>query len=102
MDNICFLLSIRTRICQSGVPLNTEKTYTNISSSTNIALENGYTLNVNRSTNDSINLVFTNSILGFNFNFNVNNNSTTLFDLPIDSGSYKILIFVAMRCCNGC
>lgn len=102
MDNICFLLSIRTRICQSGVPVSSEKTYTNISSSTNILLDNGYTLNVQKSTNDTINLNFINTVLGFNFTFNISNNSTTVYDLPIDSGTYRLIIFVTMRCCNLC
>lgn len=102
MDNICFLVNIKTRICQSGVPLSTEKTFTNVNSSTNIILDNGYTLNIKQATNDTVDLIFTNTVLGFNFSFNVSNNTSTLYDLPLDSGTYKILIFVAMRCCNGC
>ena len=99
MDNICFILSIRQRICQSGVPLNTEKTYTNIPANTPIVLSNGYTLTLNKATNNSINLNFVNTLFNLNFSFTVNDSVAAVFDLPIEGGTYRLAIFVAMRCC---
>lgn len=102
MDNVCFIISIRQRICQSGVPLNIEKTYTNISANTPIFLSNGYTLTLNRATNNDINLNFVNTAFNLNFTFTVNDSTTTVFDLPIEGGTYRLAIFVSMRCCCSC
>ena len=100
MDNICFLVSIRQRICQSGVPVNIDKTFTNIPQNSPITLSNGYTLTLCRASNCKVRLTFTNISFDLNFFFDVDDNSTNIFDLPIEGGTFRLAIFVAMRCCS--
>lgn len=102
MDNICFLVSIRQRICQSGVPVNIDKTFTNVSNNTTFDLLNGYTLTISRISNSQIRLTFVNDILDLRFSFDVDDSTTNAFDLPIDGGSFRLLIFASMRCCSTC
>jgi len=99
MDNVCYFVATRFKVCQSGVPLSQEKVYTNVSSTTDIQLFFGYILNVTRATNDSIDLVFTNTALNLNFTFTIANGGTAVFDLPIDSGTFRVAIFASARCC---
>lgn len=100
MDNICFIVSTRQRICQSGVPINIDNTYTNIANNTIILLSNGYTLTVSRACSNTIRLTFSNTSFDLFFFFDVENGTTNVFDLPIDGGTFRIAIFAAMRCCN--
>ncbi len=102
MNNTCFLVSIRQRICQSGVPTNIDKTFVNVENNATFNLLNGYTVTIYRISNCQIRLTFTNATFDFNFSFDVNDSTTTAFDLPIDSGSFRILIFASIRCCNNC
>ena len=99
MENVCYFLAIKFKVCQSGVPLVSQKVYTNVSTTTAIPIYNGYTLNVSGFPNDSINLTFNNTPLNLNFSFSVENGSTTIFDLPIDSGTLKVAILASSRCC---
>lgn len=99
MDNVCYFLAVKFRVCQSGVPLTSEKVYTNVSTTTDIQLFYGYLLNVARATNDTIDLIFTNVALNLNFTFTIPNGSTAVFDLPIDSGTFKVAILASARCC---
>ena len=102
MDNICFLVAIRQRICQSGVPVNIDRTFTNVANNTTFQLLNGYTVTIYRISNCKIRLTFVNATFGFNFSFDVDDSTTNAFDLPIDSGTFRILIFASIRCCNPC
>lgn len=102
MDNCCFLVSIRQRICQSGVPLNINRTYTNIPNNSTVDLLNGYRLTIYRISNNMIRLTFANTLFELNFSFDVNDATTNVFDLPIDSGTFRIAVFAAMRCCCFC
>lgn len=102
MDNICFLISIRERICQSGVPVNIDKTFTNVSNNNRIMLSNGYILTISRASNCRIRFAFSNPTFDLSFFFDVLDSTTNVFDLPIDGGTYRIAIFAAMRCCNSC
>ena len=102
MDNICFLVSIRQRICQSGVPINIDNTFTNLTNNTSIALSNGYTLTISRISNNQVRLTFRNDTFDLFFSFDVDNSTTNAFDLPIDGGTFRVAIFVAMRCCCSC
>ena len=102
MDNICFFISIRQRVCQSGVPVTSENTYTNLSSDDNIILDNGYVLSFSRNIDNNILLTFYNSALNLSFTFTVEDASTTVYDLPIEGGTYRIAVFVTMRCCRTC
>ncbi len=102
MDNICFLVAIRQRICQSGVPTNIDKTFTNVNNNTTFDLLNGYSLTIYAISNSMVRLTFTNDTLDLNFFFDVNDCTTNAFDLPIDSGTFRILVFVSSRCCSNC
>lgn len=102
MDNICFLVSIRQRICQSGVPINIDRTFTNLDNNSTITLLNGYTVTISRISNCQIRFTFVNDVFDFNFSFDVQDSTTNAFDLPIDSGTFRILIFASIRCCNTC
>ncbi len=101
-NNICFLVSIRQRICQSGVPVNIDRSFTNVANNTTFELLNGYRVTIYRISNCRIRYTFVNDTFGFNFSFDVDESVTTAFDLPIDSGTFRILIFACMRCCNPC
>lgn len=101
-NNICFLVSIRQRICQSGVPINIDRSFTNVANNTTFELLNGYSVTIYRISNSRIRYTFANDTFGFNFSFDADDSVTTAFDLPIDSGTFRILIFACMRCCNPC
>lgn len=100
MDNICFFVTIRQRICQSGIPITSNNTYTNISNNTQIILNNGYILTIYRISNNRLRLTFSNTGFNLSFYFDVENGSTNIFDLPIEGGTFRILIFAAMCCCE--
>jgi len=102
MDNICFLVNIRQRICQSGVPVNIDRSFTNVDNNTTFDLLNGYTVTISKISNSRIRITFINTTFDFNFSFDVIDCTTNAFDLPIDSGTFRILIFACTRCCNPC
>ena len=54
MDNICFLVNIRQRVCQSGVPVNIDRSFSNVANNTTFDLLNGYTVTISRISNISI------------------------------------------------
>jgi len=85
MDNICFLVSIRQRICQSGVPVNIDRTFTNVSNNTTFDLLNGYTVTISRISNCRIRLTFVNDTFDFRFSFDVDDSTILNFrNSPID------------------
>ena len=100
MDNLCFIVAVRQRICQSGVPIITNNTFTNIENNSTIDLNNGYILTIYRVSNNRIRLTFVNNILNLSFFFDVINGSTNVFDIPLEGGTFRIAIFAAMRCCS--
>lgn len=102
MDNICFLVNIRQRICQSGVPVNIDRSFTNVANNTTFQLLNGYSVTIYRISNCKIRYTFVNPTFNFNFSFDVDDSTTSAFDLPIDGGTFRILIFACIRCCNEC
>ncbi|MBR6688835.1 MAG: hypothetical protein IKL68_02335 [Clostridia bacterium] len=99
MDNVCYFLAVKFRVCQSGVPIVSEKVYTNLSSSTVIDLYYGYTINVARASNDSLAILINNQTLNFSLNFTINNGETILIDLPLDGGTLKVILYASARCC---
>ena len=99
MDETCFSLIVRDRVCQSGVPLISEKVFTNLPEET-ISLKNGYTLTVSNGPSDNILLQFINNAFGINVTYTIKNNSYGIFDLPIDNGTYRVGIFSKKRNCN--
>ncbi len=99
MDNICYFLAVKFRVCQSGVPLVSEKVYTNLSSTTIIDLYYGYKINVAQASNDSLTVLITNNALNLSLTFTINNRETILIDLPLDSGTLKVILYASARCC---
>lgn len=102
MNNVCFIVSIRQSVCQSGIPRVSEKTFTNLTNNSIITLSSGYTLTLTSIANNSVRLTFINEAFDFNFTFDVDCGSTNLFDIPIQSGSLRLAIFVACTCCCEC
>ncbi len=99
MDNVCYFLAVKFRVCQSGVPLSSEKVYTNLSNTSVVELYYGYTLTVARTTNDEITINILNTTLNLNLTFTISNGGTILLDLPIDGGTFKLAIYAGARCC---
>lgn len=102
MCEICFLVSIRQVTCQNGVPVVNEKTYTNVSPSDTILLNNGYTLILSANTSDSITLNFSNPAFNLDFKIVTANETPVVVDLPIEGGTFRVGIFVQRRLCNTC
>ncbi|MDD2627358.1 MAG: hypothetical protein PHR25_05615 [Clostridia bacterium] len=100
MNNVCFAIVVREQACQNGVPVTSEKSYSNISSMENILLNFGYTLTISSYGSSSILLAFNNPTLGYRINFSITNPGIGIFDLPIDGGSYRITILSQKRPCN--
>ncbi len=99
MENVCYFLAVKFKVCQSGVPLVSEKVYTNLSNTTIIDLYYGYTINIQSASNDSLTILINNSTLNLNLTFTINNGETILIDLPLDSGTFKVQLFASSRCC---
>ena len=99
MDNVCYFLAVKFKVCQSGVPIVSEKVYTNLSSSTVIDLYYGYTINVQSTSNDSLNILIQNTMLNLNLTFSITNGETILIDLPLDSGTLKVILYASAKCC---
>ena len=99
MDNVCFIITIRQRVCQSGVPVFTNNTYTNLPNNTQIILSNGYILTIYKISNSKIRLSFVNSSFNLSFSFDVDDGGTFAFDLPIEGGTYRIIVFALSNCC---
>ncbi len=99
MDNVCYFLAVKFKVCQSGVPITSEKVYTNLSNSTVIDLYYGYTINVKSASNDSLIILIQNTTLNLNLTFTINNGETILIDLPLDSGTLKVILYASARCC---
>ena len=100
MENFCYFLAVRFKVCQSGVPIVSEKIYTNLSKDTIIDLYYGYTINLHSASNDSLTVLITNPTLNLNLTFTINNGETILIDLPLDSGTFKVQLFASSRCCG--
>lgn len=100
MDNICFALIIRDKTCQSGVPIISEKVYTNLSTTENIVLQNGYTLNIFSEQSNRIKLEFINNALNVNVSYYILSDSYGIFDIPIDSGTYRVGVYATRNCCS--
>ena len=99
MDNVCYFLAVKFKVCQSGVPLVSEKVYTNLSSSTVIDLYYGYTINLASASNDSLTIIIQNIPLNLSLNFSITNGETILIDLPLDSGTLKVILYASAKCC---
>ena len=99
MDNVCYFLAVKFKVCQSGVPITSEKVYTNLSSSTVIDLYYGYTINIQTTSNDSLNILIQNTMLNLNLTFSITNGETILIDLPLDSGTLKVILYASAKCC---
>ena len=102
MDNVCYTVVVRQQMCQSGVPITRENAYSNVSQNTALNLLNGYTLTLSISTNNTVNLRFTNIPFGIDVLFNVSIDSLNTFDLPVENTIFRVSVFVQARCCKSC
>lgn len=102
MDETCFVLVIRQSTCQSGVPVISEKVFTNLTDIDTVALENGYILNLKQGTNNSIILTFTNNAFDINLEFRLANSTPVVIDLPIQNGTFRVAVYLKSRPCNSC
>lgn len=102
MDNICYFIKVQFRICQSGVPISSEKIYTNVSENTVIQLYYGYTIQLSNASNNEVNILIANSALNLSFNITVSNGETLLLDLPLDNGTFRLSLVALARCCAQC
>lgn len=99
MEYTCYMLVVRERTCQSGVPVTNEKVYTNISNIDSIMLDNGYVLNVSQGTNNTLILNFVNTAFDINLEFKLIDATSAVFDLPIQNGTYRVGVYLKLRCC---
>lgn len=104
MDDTCYVLVIKEKTCQSGVPLTNERIFTNISDIDDITLSNGYILNVKQGTNNSLIITFLNNAFNINLEFKMVDSTPAVFDLPIQNGTYKVGVYLRVRSCcsNSC
>lgn len=100
MNNCCFSILIRQRACQNGVPVTTDRVITNISDMENILLNFGYTLSLSMFGNDDILVTFTNIAFGITLRFTISNPGIGVFDLPIDGGSFRVVIISKQTPCD--
>lgn len=102
MNENCFILVIRQVTCQSGVPVTSEKVFTNINELDSVSLDHGYTLNIRQDTNNSFVLTFINSAFDINLEFRLAGYSPVIIDLPIQNGTFRVAIYLRSRPCNSC
>lgn len=100
MNNCCFSILIRQRACQNGIPINTDKVISNISDMESINLNFGYTLSLSTFGSDDILITFNNVAFGITLRFTISNPGIGIFDLPIDSGTFRVVIISKQTPCN--
>lgn len=100
MNNRCFAVLIRQRACQNGVPVTTDKTINNINEAENINLNFGYVLSLSTFGADDILVTFTNISLNLTLRFSISSPGIGIFDLPIDGGTFRVVIVIQEICCN--
>lgn len=100
MNNCCFSILIRQRACQNGVPVTTDRIITNISDMENISLIFGYIVSLSMFGSNDILATFTNVGLGITLRFSISNPGIGVFDLPIDGGTFRVVIISKQTPCN--
>lgn len=100
MNNCCLSILIRQRACQNGVPVTTEQVYSNISDSEVLTLNFGYTVMLSFYGSDNILVTFNNTSLNVSLRFAISNPGVGVFDLPIDGGTFRVVIATSNTCCN--
>lgn len=100
MNNCCFSILIRQRACQNGVPVTTDKVITNISEMESISLNFGYTVSLSTFGSSDILITFTNVAFGITLRFAISNPGVGVFDLPIDGGTFRVVIISQQTPCN--
>ncbi len=84
MNDCCFSILIRQRACQNGVPVITDKVFSNINEMEDILLNFGYTVNLSSFGSNDILITFTNASLNIVLRFSISNPGIGVFDLPIE------------------
>ena len=100
MSNSCFSIIIRQRACQNGVPVTTDRVFSSINEAENINLNFGYTVNLSTFGANDILVTFTNVALNLTLRFSISNPGIGVFDLPIDGGTFRVVIISQEVCCN--
>lgn len=100
MSNSCFAILIRERACQNGVPLTTDRVFSSINEAENISLSFGYSLTLTTFGADDILVTFTNLALNISLRFSISNPGVGVFDLPIDGGTFRVVIISQEVCCD--
>lgn len=99
MCKACFNISVRERACQSGVPLDISKSYSNQNIGDVFPLNFGYSLAITNIVNTTVILTLSNTTLNILFNFQVSNNNSVVLDLPFENISYRVFIGVIATNC---
>lgn len=100
MNNCCLSLVIRQRACQNGVPVVTEQVFSNISEGETISLNFGYTVILSFYGSNNILITFNNTSLNVSLRFAISNPGVGVFDIPIDGGTFRVVIATQSSCCN--
>ena len=100
MDNCCLAILIRQRACQNGVPVVTEQVFSNISENESISLNFGYTVSLSFYGTNNILISFNNTSLDVSLKFAISNPGIGVFDLPIDGGTFRVVIATQSMCCS--
>ena len=100
IDNCCFLLAIRQRTCQNGVARVIDNIYINISAQSTYSLSFGYTLKVSSINQNSISINISNDDFIPSLIFNIPVNSYKVFDLPKESGTFKVYVWLKFSSCD--
>jgi len=100
MNCSCFSVLIRQRACQNGVPITNDKIISNINEAENISLFFGYTVTLSTFGADDILTTFTNVSLNLTLRFSISNPGVGVFDLPIDGGTFRVVIISQEVCCD--
>lgn len=100
MNNICYTLAVRQRICQNGISRSTDNVYTNVANGTEISLNFGYTLTYISSSSTHATIQISNPSQIPSLIFNIPNNEYKIFDLPVQSGTLRIYIGATGICCG--
>ena len=100
MNDSCFSVIVRQRACQNGVPIITDRVYSSINEMENIRLNFGYDVSLSSFGSNDILITFTNLSLNLNLKFSISNPGIGVFDLPIDGGTFRVVIISQEACCN--
>ncbi len=95
----CYTLAIRQISCQNSISRCIDNVYTNIFIGSSISLDFGYKITITNTTCCGVNIKLTNCNFIPDLTFNIPNDSYKIFDLPQESGTFKVFIGAKKTCC---